>query len=264
MKRIAILVISAVNQPVYQHYLASYWSELIRHTNASVDHIDVFLLKEREQPAVLYRSVADNVIEDPRDRFDDVLPAHHHQLGIPTVLSKTLHALEVLAGDYDVFFRTNLSSIVMLPALDHYVQTHDDLCYSGAVVWSDALRENITVHGLVGPDRAVRSLSELDEWTGNTFVSGAGFLLNADEATHLVSLRSRAVWSLPDDVAIGLMLDRHRVLDGFGHLIVPETPIASMAEAVESTKAAHIRLQRFPIERARALWRYLERSRPWE
>ena len=46
MKRIAILVIAATNQPVYRHYIASYWTELIRHVAANVPHIDVYMLTE--------------------------------------------------------------------------------------------------------------------------------------------------------------------------------------------------------------------------
>jgi len=264
MKRVAILVISALNQPVYQHYLSTYWTDLIRYTNEHVPHIDVFLLKEHRQPSSPYQHLVDHVIEDPRSDFDDLLDQRHCAAGVPSVLSKTMHALDVLGDDYDVFFRTNLSSMVMLPAFDRHVQSNEQISYSGAWVWTDALRNDLVHHGRVGPERAVRSLDELAGYPGNTFVSGSGFFLNADEARTLVSQRGRAPWSFPDDVAVGLMLKHGTAIRGFAESIDPEWPIAEGLRRIESTDAAHIRLTHFPVERARALWRYLERGRPWE
>jgi len=264
VKRVAILVISALNQPVYRHYVASYWTELIRHTDAHVSHIDVFLLKERRQPSEPYQHVADHVIEDPRTNFDDLLDQRHQSAGVPSVLSKTLHALDVLAGQYDVFFRTNLSSMVKLGAFDQHVQSTDDIGYSGAWVWADALRADLIRHRRVGPDRAVRSLDDLTDYPGNTFVSGAGFFLNSGEAQSLLEQRNTAPWSFPDDVAIGLMLERGVMIPGFAQLVQPDRRIADTLQQIETTTSAHIRLNYFPVERAQALWRFLERSRPWE
>lgn len=264
MKRIAILVIAATNQPVYLHYIASYWTEYIRYTNKHVPHIDVFLMNEGRQPRAAYAHLGDHVIEDPRRDFDELLPRRFHGGGIPSVLHKTVHALDLLAGQYDVFFRTNLSSMVMTPAFDRYVQATDDICYSGAWVWTDALRNDLIARDRVGPKKSIRSMSDLDRYPGNTFVSGSGFFLNATEAAELVAQRAELQYGLPDDVSIGLMLDRHRVLRGFAQTMKPQDPIAETLERVERTEASHIRLQHFPVERAQALWRYLERSRPWE
>ena len=145
---------------------------------------------------------------------------------MPGILSKTIHAFEVLADRYDVFFRTNLSSMVMIPAFDRFVQSSPDVRYSGQFVWHDALRSDLVANGMVGPDRHVSDLSELDAYPGNSFVSGSGYLLSADEAASLVERRNQLRYDLPDDVAVGLMFEQAGQLDGFSEIIRPELPVS--------------------------------------
>lgn len=263
MKRIAILAIAALAQPVHRHYIATYWTELIRHTNAHLPHVDVYLLNEHGRPKQAFAHIADNVIDDPRSDLDELVSPRFQTHHVPGILSKTIHALDVLAGRYDVYFRTNLSSMIKLAVFDRLVQSSDDLCYSGGPVWTDALRADLLARDRVGPGRSVRDMSELDEYPGNTFVSGSGYLLNAAEAEHLVGHRDRLRYDLPDDVAVGLMLDRALVIRGFTTTIKPELTIAEMLERMAETSAAHIRLQHLPVERAQALWRFLARNDTW-
>ena len=263
MKRIAILVIAATNQPVYRHYIASYWTELIRHVAANVPHIDVYLLAEHGRITSSFAHIAEAVIEDPDANADQRVAEQHRTPNIPGILSKTIHALDALSDDYDVFFRTNLSSMVMLSRFDRLVQSNADIGYSGGLVWGDALRESLADHGYVGHGRSVAHISELDQYPGNSFVSGAGFLLNKAEVQLLVERRDHLRYDLPDDVAIGLMLDQCQVLNGFTQVIAPSTSITEMVERVESTSAAHLRLQHFPVERAMMLWRYVRNKRLW-
>jgi hypothetical protein len=49
MKRIAILVIAATTQPVYVHYISTYWTELIRHVKPKFDSLVVILAVSRAE-----------------------------------------------------------------------------------------------------------------------------------------------------------------------------------------------------------------------
>lgn len=263
MKRIAILAIAATNQPVYRHYIASYWTELIRHTAANVPHIDVYLLNEHGRTTARFAPLAEHVIEDQDAEVARLVPPAFRTVNVPGILSKTIHAFDVLADRYDVFFRTNLSSMVKLSAFDRFVQSTPDICYSGGFGWHDALRSHLVAQGMVGPERQVADLSELDGYPGNSFVSGAGYLLSAEEAKSLVARRDQLRHDLPDDVAVGLMFAQARQLEGFAEILLPGSPISALVDRIERTPAAHLRLQHFPVERAMALWRYVERGRLW-
>jgi hypothetical protein len=262
-KRIAILAIAATNQPVYRHYIESYWTDLIRHTAANTPHIDVYLLNEHGRSHPVFEPIADHVIEDPDADTARLVPEQFRTANTPGILTKTIHAFDVLADRYDVFFRTNLSSIVMLSAFDRFVQSSTDLAYSGQFVWRDALRSHLIDHQMVGDDRSVTELSELDSYPGNSFVSGSGFLLRADEARSLVERRHQLRYDLPDDVAIGLMFEQAGQLSRFSETLRPESTINEMLHQITTTSAAHLRLQHLPVERAMALWRYVGTARLW-
>ncbi|MFK7918846.1 MAG: hypothetical protein AB8G14_12255 [Ilumatobacter sp.] len=264
MKRIAILAIAATNQAVYQHYITSYWTELIRHVEANVAHIDVYLLTEHGSTNEWYRGVIDAVIEDPDPDVGRLLAPRFRTISIPGVLSKTVHALEVLAGRYDVFFRTNLSSMVMLNEFDRFVQSAPNVSYSGGFIHSGALRRDLIVTDRIGADRSITELSELDAYPGNSFASGSGFFLSARDAERLVEERSQLRFDLPDDVAIGLMFERATHLTGFSQVVTPETSITEMLQQIDHCNGPHVRLQHFPLERAMALWRYVHAARMWQ
>lgn len=262
MTRTAVVVIAALNEPVYRHYIANYWTDLIRHTNDHVPDVDVYLLIESGTDRAPFAGLDDNVIEDPVAEFDDIVEPRFRYPGVPSILHKTVHAFEVLDGRYDMFFRTNLSSMIKLDAFRSLVETRADLTYAGAWVWTDALRADLEHWNRVGPDRPVRDMADLDEYPGNTFISGSGFLIGMDQARHLVQERSQLQYGLPDDVAIGLMLPDHQHLPGFSALVEPTEPLDDMVEKLRATPAAHIRLQRFPLDVAQRLWERLA-DEPW-
>lgn len=263
MRRVAIMAIASLNEPEYLHYIANYWTQLIRHTNAHTPDIDVYLLVENGTAPAPFAHIAANVIEDPLTDPSRLLAPRWQTLTLPGVLSKTIHALDVLAGRYDLFFRTNVSTMVMLPAFERFVRSRAEFCYSGAWVWTDALRSDLVHHGHVGPDRSVRDLSELDDYPGNTFVSGASMFLTAAEAQHLVDRRDELRYDIVEDVSIGLMMERHEVLEGFTDNIEADVPIAEALDRIRTTAAPHVRLDHFPVERAAALWRYVSGDHPW-
>lgn len=264
MTRVAVLVIAALDQPVWRHYIESYWTELIRHTDLHSPDIDVYLLVEHGTDPAPFEHVADNVIEDPVADFDPLVEPRFRRPGVPGILSKTVHALDVLDGEYDVFFRTNLSSMLMLPAFEAFVESRPDLGYAGAWVWTDALRADLEHWNWVGPDKSIRHLSELDDYPGNTFISGAGFFLGARQARSVVARRARLRYDVADDVAIGLMLAEHELIPDVSVIVHNHLSVGAMMDRIRSTSAAHVRLQHLPVDLAVSLWAELADDPVWK
>jgi hypothetical protein len=264
LKKTAILVIAASGDPVHRHYIETHWTELIRHTNRSVPHIDVFLLFEHDTDLRDYRNLGDNIIQDSNADLDLLCEPRYQHPGIPSILSKTLYALEQLQNSYDVFFRTNLSSIIRIGSFDEFVQNRDHIRYSGEFAWSDHLRQDLLHHHRVGPEKSIKSLKELEEYEGNTFLSGCGYFLNCAEAKSLVQRKDRIRFDIVDDVSIGLMFREHDVLRGFSLIVSPEQPVCDIMQVIHQSSACHIRLQHFPPDQAQDLWKELENCAIWE
>jgi hypothetical protein len=83
MTRTAILVIAALNQPVYRHYIRTYWTEMVRHTNAETPDIDVYLPIEHGTPREPFAHLGDNVIEDPESDLGRLVAPKHQRPGVP-------------------------------------------------------------------------------------------------------------------------------------------------------------------------------------
>lgn len=263
MKRIAVLVIAATNQPVYIHYLQTYWSELIKYTNVEKPNIDVFLLFEHGTDLREFEHLEKNIIQDQDIDFSLLCDPEYQTLIIPGILSKTIFALEQLQNKYDVFFRTNLSSVIKIPAFERFVQNKSEICYSGAFVWVDALRKDLLYHNKIGADKSIKSMSELDHYQGNTFISGSSYFLNAKEAKSLVKRKRDIRYDIVDDVSVGLMLSRHEVLPGFSLIVSPNSSVADSISVIRQSKASHVRLEHFPLEHAQALWKELKAIDIW-
>jgi hypothetical protein len=263
MKRIAILVIAATTQPVYVHYIRTYWTELIRHVKAAKPHIDVFLLFESNTDLDEFSHIANNIIQDQNSEPDTLCSSEFHNCCIPGILSKTIYAFELLQGQYDVFFRTNLSSLIRVPYFDRFVQGKE-IGYSGSYVWTDALRSDLEFHDRIGPDKSIKSLAELDAYPGNTFISGSGFFLNATEAKSLVQRKHQIRYDIIDDVSIGLMFSDHELLPDFTVSVSPQDSITEIKSQIYRSGAAHVRLANFPLSGARDLWRHIEDGQLWK
>lgn len=261
--RTAILVIAAVDHPLYEHYIESYWRSMIEYTSTRYPGLDVYLLVEHGMRHEVLDGLGANLIEDPDPNVEALVAPRHRRPGVPGILSKTVHALEVLEGRYDVFFRTNLSSMINLPRFRRFLAERGSIGYAGAWVWDDALRSDLVANDWVGAGRPVEDLAELDDLPGNTFISGSGFFLGAAEARDLVARRRNLRWGLADDVAVGLMFDRHEALPGFSLRLTKEQPVEEMLEQLRRTDAVHIRLEHFPVETAVELWSALEREPLW-
>jgi len=264
MKKIAILVIAATNQPVYIHYIKTYWTSLIRHLGTTRPHIDVFLLFENSTDLQPFDDLRKHIIQDPRSDFTTLCDPRFQNLIIPGILNKTIHAFELLQDHYDVFFRTNLSSMIRLPYFDQLVQDKPDIRYSGGFVWANSLRENLETNQRIGPDSNIRSLSELDVYPGNTFISGCGYLISAAEVKSLVQRKDEIRYDIVDDVSVGLMLAEHEYLPGFSIAVSPQESIAEIKSRIRASNAPHVRLTRFPLEKAQSLWQHIQNGQLWQ
>jgi len=241
IKKIAILVIAATNQPLYVHYIKTYWTALIRHLATTRPHIDVFLLFENSTDLAPFEDLRKHIIRDPRSDFGSLCPPEFQSLIIPGILSKTIHAFELLQDRYDVFFRTNLSSMIRVPYFDRFVQDTPDIMYSGGAIWRDALRDNLIFHDRIGPGKSIPSLEELKGYPGNTFVSGAGFFLSAAEVKTLVERKHEIRYDIVDDVSIGLMFPDHQYLPDFRVTVFRQDSIAEIKSRIRRSKAPHVR-----------------------
>ena len=73
---------------------------------------------------------------------------------------------------------------------EDYVEANE-IMYSGAYCWNDALRSHLIYLEAIGPNKSIKSLEELAEYEGNTFISGCGYFLNAHEVRHIVESKQR-------------------------------------------------------------------------
>ena len=258
MRKCAILVIAAQNQEVYVHYINTYWTSLIRYTNAHVSNIDVFLLFEKGADITPYSHLSDNIIEDQNSDFNLLSADQKHSLGIPGILSKTVYAFEKLKHSYDVFFRTNLSSMIHISNFKNFLQTKEKIIYSGSGVWEDALRSDLVFRNKVGKDQSIKSLDELEDYPGNTFISGSAYFINSDEVDSLLKHKSKIRYDIIDDVSIGLMMSEHENLKGFTLNIRNRLSIEEISNKLHKGNYCHVRLQHFPLQKAQEVWSLIE------
>jgi len=247
-KKIAILVIAAQNQAVYRHYLRAYWSDMIKYTNEEKPNIDVFLLFEKGSDISLFSHLGENIIMDENIDFNGFFTSNRGHKVIPGILSKTIFAFELLKDKYDVFFRTNLSSMVHTQNLEKLVSTKEKIIYSGSGIWNDALRSDLILRGRVGANKSIKNIGELDEYPGNT--------------SNLVKNKKKIRYDIIDDVSIGLMLEKHEYLPNFTLKLLKSNSIDQMVEMLERENFCHVRLQHFPVDIAQELWQKIK-SRPF-
>ncbi|MEM1182083.1 MAG: hypothetical protein AAGM22_27290 [Acidobacteriota bacterium] len=262
-KRVAILVIASTRSPLYVHYLETYWSSVIRWTNAVYPHISVFLLFEHDVELDRFGGLENHIIQDPTSDYDRHCDPARQTPGIPGILLKTIFALDLLQDRYDVFFRTNLSSMLKLSAFDRFVQEKNDLRYSSAFVWVDALRQQLEQTGQVGPNKRLKTLDELRSYTGNSFASGSGYFLNRSEAKSLLERRDRIRFDLADDISVGLMFRECELLPRFSFIGRRDRTVAELSAGILEHPAVHIRLQHLELTTAKSLWDDLGDHEMW-
>jgi hypothetical protein len=265
-KKIAILVIAATTRPIYVHYIDTYWSKLIEYTNSNKSNIDIYLLFDSREDARGFEHLIDNIIIDRNTEFNgfyDRDSSGHVPGRIPGILSKTVYAYELLQERYDVFFRTNLSSMIHTDRFEKLVESKDTVIYSGGSVWANSLRANLVSYGLVGSGQAIKSLEELDSYASDTFVSGAAFFLGVAEVKHLMTNKKDIRYDIIDDVSIGLLMPDFEVLPKFTLILKREQDVEEMLDKLSARNYSHVRLQQFSVEKAQQLWQELNRLKYW-
>ena len=178
VKKIAILVIASLQHEPYRLYLNNYWRKMIKYTNLNTTNVDIFLLFDYGLDLAKYSDIKKNIIIDNNENYNDYFPKGLKCKGfIPGILSKTIYGLNILQNKYDVFFRTNLSSMVCIKNIIKYVE-ENNIMYSGFYIWKDALRKDLLYHNKIGKNKSIKNLEELVDYPGNTFISGSGYFLN--------------------------------------------------------------------------------------
>lgn len=263
MTKTAILVIAAQNKPVYEHYIKNYWSDFIDYTNRYTSQIDVYLLFQKHEDISPYAHMINNIIIDQNTDFNGFFKSNEGHKAVPGILSKTIYAFEQLVEKYDLFFRTNLSSMIHLPNFERLIESKVRIIYSGYGVWKDALRRDLVVKGKVGPGKSIKMIEELDSFPGNTFISGSAFFLNKTEIYKLLKNKHRIRYDLVDDVSIGLMMSESEYLPRFTLRILKTEPLDQMLEKIAKDDYCHIRLQHFPVEIAIKLWDEVKKNKFW-
>jgi len=260
----AILVIAATVKPLYRHYINHYWTEVINYTNTSEPDIDVYLLFDHSTNLDNFSHLRDNIIQEPVHFREDNVDEQHRRMMSARILSKTTYALELLKDKYDVFFRTNLSSMIRISLFKEFINNREAIGYSGGMVWKDSLRKNMQANGKIGADKKIKSLSELDCFIGNSFVSGCGYFLNRKEATHLVQSKDKFRYEIADDVMVGLMMESYELLRNFIYVARKTKTIPELLDDIHKKKTPHIRIQHFPLPLAQDFWHQTSDGEIWK
>ena len=161
----AILVIASKNTP-RELMLIEFWQRIIQ-KYADITEINTYLLFNDEHLTSDY-TIGNNVIT-----FKD------RETVIPGILNKTMKAFEILKDQYDLFFRTNLSSYVHYPKI--------------LSVFNE-LKQHKYVYG--GIKNRMRKF----------FFSGAGFFISKDVIKDFLLKENLINYHEIDDQSIGLAL----------------------------------------------------------
>lgn len=214
-KKLVILVIASMDNGPYKFLINEVWSNLIKQVSRN-RFIDIYLLFDRDTDLkkIDVEYLRDNIIINNNTDHN----GQHICVGvedgdkwnggyIPGLLSKTIYAFSHLVNKYDIFYRTNLTSIPHLENLWSFVN-NNDISYSGFYVWDNTLRQQIMDYHLIANNRCLTDMNNLDKYKGNSFVSGSGFFLNRGEVIHILENRKNIRYDIVDDVSIGLLIDK--------------------------------------------------------
>ena len=260
MKKVAILVIGALNQPVYLHYLRTYWSTFIKYAESELSSIDIYLLFERKWNLEEFSYINEHIIVDQNEDYNGLVGPKQYTSIIPGILSKTIYALELLVDHYDVFFRTNLSSMIHTSSFLNLLLSKAEIIYSGQGIWKDALRKDLIFHDRIGPDKSIKNLSELEEYPGNSFITGSGYFLGKKDVIDILENKHKIRYDIVDDVSIGLMIKDHEYIPNFTLKLTDHDSIEMMIQKLRSESYSHVRLQHMKLQKAQELWDVMSSS----
>lgn len=256
MKKTAILVIASTQFETYRIYIEKYWTKMIKYTNDHTPNIKIFLLFDYGSNLDNFSDIKNNIIIDNNNNYNGYSPKGLKCKGfIPGILSKTIYSFKKLQNEYDIFFRTNLSSMVHITNLIKYIENHK-IIYSGFYVWGNALRRDLQYHKKIGPNKSIQNLDELQGYPGNTFISGSAYFINSQELTSILENEHKIRYDIIDDVSVGLMIKNHESLDRKYHLCIRSSDVDdngddnvyNLIKRKIEKGVFHIRLQHFPTK----------------
>ena len=217
MQKIVILVIASFENEYYKFLINEVWSYLIDITN-DYKYLDIFLLFDNDgnngkNLIKQFPKLKNNIIMDKTTDLNE----QHLCVEVdkedwkgghtPGILSKTIYAFEKLKNKYNVFYRTNLSSIPHLTNLISYVN-NNNINYSGYNIWWNSLRNHINVVFGLPYNKCIKTISDLSIFKGNTFIGGSGYFLNSNEVNRILKQKHQIRYDIVDDVSIGLLIDK--------------------------------------------------------
>jgi hypothetical protein len=257
MKKTAILVIASTCQEVYKHYISTYWREVITYTNNQTPNLDIFLLFDYGIDTSEYKDIEENIIIDYNDDYNGYATKSLKCNGsIPGILSKTIYGFEKLYKKYDVFFRTNLSSMILISNFINFVE-NNDIIYSGEFEFRNNIRNNLVYYKKIGKDKSIKHIDELDSYPGNTWYSGCGYFINSTQVEKIIKNKDKIRYDIIDDVSMGLYVDKCKKLNGFTKIIYKDQENNILIEQILNFKnqnGCHIRVQHFPLDKAIEIW----------
>jgi hypothetical protein len=264
MKKVAILVIASVQSDTYRIYIREYWSKMIKYTKEHVPNLDIFLLFDYDTDISKNIDIHDNIIIDYNDNYNGYAPNNLKCNGfIPGILSKTIYAFKKLQNEYDIFFRTNLSSMIVIKNFINYIE-NNEIIYSGFYIWHNALRNDLLYHKKIGDNKSIKSLDELKDYPGNTFISGSGYFLNSKEVKEITKNEDKIRYDIIDDVSVGLMIKDYNRIKSNYHLCLRSSNVSDNVIQRLQTNinkgTFHIRLQHFPAKIAEEFHRLLDEN----
>lgn len=253
MRKICILVIASTNLPIYKLFLQNFWIPLISTMNQTQE-MDIFLLfdNQKQVDEVSELSLLRNNIIINKNIYHNgfVVPENSRICSnfIPGILSKTIYGLETLQSQYEVYFRTNLSSMIHVPNFLQYVNSNK-ICYScGSQIVNNTLRQNISQFKKFSAPY-LKNMSELDSFHSNSFCSGCGYFLNKNELNYILQNKKKIRYDIIDDVAIGLLFDKKPTgIPNFSIQLVSNMSTDEMNKQLQKYYC-HIRVDRRSFEK---------------
>lgn len=178
MRKTFFLVIASRGE-IYDKFIFEYWIPFIKYLKQTgKNNLEIFLLFGINVKTDDFNEIKDNILKfecDESGPFGSWTPG---------ILQKTIQGMKYIDDnfEYDYIFRTNLSSFFIYDNFIKIVEKLDNnKVYSGDI----AIYDNIP---------------------NPKYINGAGFILSNDVVKYLVNNENKLQYHIPDDVAIGILL----------------------------------------------------------
>ena len=217
MKKLCILVIADIKSNSNNKFLINnLWYDQIESIKNN-PNVDIFLLYERDfNVEDLPKIKSTNYIIDQNTDYNNLIPTYLYDLNgntniptndkksyayaIPRILSKTIYALSILQNKYDIFLRTNITTILHIPNIISYIN-NNNIIYSGPRCYDNILRKFLYLKHY--------SIEDFKLYKSNTFMGGVFIFINNNEVNHILKNKHLIRYDQADDLAIGLMMKNY-------------------------------------------------------